>query len=467
MNILDKLSISGKIVLPIIEGGKGIGVSNGETAGAFAAAGAVGTFSGVFPQVIDDNGEIIPLIFKGKNRKERFEEIIDHCIKGCISQAQIASDIAKGNGRIHINILWGMAGAERILNGVMESAKDKIHGITCGAGMPYKLADIAEKYKTYYYPIVSSTRAFRALWMRSYNKFSDLLGGVVYEDPWKAGGHTGLTQKDNPDVEEDPFHRVREIRQYMNKVGLEKTPIIIAGGVWYLNKFKDLIDNIEIGPIAFQFGTRPMLTQESPISTRWKEKLFSLTRKDVTLNKFSPTGFYSSAVNNEFLIELKERSKRQIDFRNESDSEFNTAISLKSDAKPIYVKSIDTNRIDEWKSNGFSVGLKTPDSTIVFVSSEKATQIRDDQRNCKGCLAGCKFSSWMQSPETNYSTGEIPDPRSYCIQGTLQNIIQDDNIDNQLMFSGSNVFNFSKDSLFSKGYIPTIKEMIQRILNGK
>ncbi len=467
MDFLDKLTISGKKVLPIIEGGKGIGVSNGVTAGAFAAAGAVGTFSGVFPQVLDDNGDIIPLIFKGRTRKERFEEIIDYCIKGCISQARIASDISKGNGRIHINILWGMAGAERILHGVMESAKDKIHGITCGAGMPYKLVDIAEKYRTYYYPIVSSTRAFRALWMRSYSKLSDLLGGVVYEDPWKAGGHTGLTQKENPEIEEDPFPRVREIRQYMNKVGLENTPIIIAGGVWYLNKFKDWMNNIEIGPIAFQFGTRPMLTQESPISTRWKEKLLSLTRKDVTLNKFSPTGFYSSAVNNEFLVELKERSERQIDYRNEPNAEFEKAITLKSVGKSVYVRPVDANKINTWSKIGFTTGLKTPDSTLVFVSPEKAKQILDDQRNCKGCLAGCKFSSWMQNPENNYSTGEIPDPRSYCIQGTLQNIIQDDNIDKQLMFSGSNVFNFSKDPLFSKGYIPTIKEMIHKIINGK
>ena len=43
---LDSLVISGKEVLPIIEGGKGIGVSSGRSSGAFASAGAVGTFSG-------------------------------------------------------------------------------------------------------------------------------------------------------------------------------------------------------------------------------------------------------------------------------------------------------------------------------------------------------------------------------------------------------------------------------------
>ena len=49
--------ISGlKDVLPLIEGGKGISVSNGETCGAWAAAGAVGTFSAVNADSYDEKG---------------------------------------------------------------------------------------------------------------------------------------------------------------------------------------------------------------------------------------------------------------------------------------------------------------------------------------------------------------------------------------------------------------------------
>ena len=50
--------------------------------------------------------------------------------------------------------------------------------------MPYKLSEIAARFGIYYYPIVSSARAFNALWKRSYRKTADYLGGVVYEDPW-------------------------------------------------------------------------------------------------------------------------------------------------------------------------------------------------------------------------------------------------------------------------------------------
>ena len=74
----------------------------------------------------------------------------------------------------------------------------------------------------------------------------------------------------------------------------------MAGGVWYLREWTDWIDNPELGPVAFQFGTRPLLTRESPISDAWKARLLTLREGDVYLNRFSPTGFYSSAVHNGF-----------------------------------------------------------------------------------------------------------------------------------------------------------------------
>ena len=67
---------------------------------------------------------------------------------------------------------------------MLDGAKGLIHGVTCGAGMPYRLAEICARYGVHYYPIVSSGRAFNALWKRAYHKFQDWLGAVVYEDPW-------------------------------------------------------------------------------------------------------------------------------------------------------------------------------------------------------------------------------------------------------------------------------------------
>jgi nitronate monooxygenase len=461
---LQPLVISGKEVAPLVEGGKGIAVSNGESSGAWAATGGVGTFSGVNADSYDENGKIIPLSYQGRTRRDRHEELLAYAIQGGLAQARIAHDVSGGEGRIHMNVLWEMAGAERVLHGVLGGAKGLIHGVTCGAGMPYKIAQISAEYGVYYYPIVSSARAFRALWKRSYNKFPEWLGGVVYEDPWRAGGHNGLSNSEDPDVPEDPRPRVAELRTVMNELGLNTVPIVMAGGVWYLRDWADWIEDPDVAPVAFQFGTRPLLTQESPISKEWKARLLTLEEGDIYLNKFSPTGFYSSAVRNPFLRELKERSDRQIAFVDEAVGELSHEFRIGLRGRKIFVTAADKAHAEKWMSEGYTDGIRTPDSTVIFVSPEKGKQIRTDQSDCMGCLSQCQFSDWAQNEAG--TTGRRPDPRSYCIQKTLQDIVHGDPVDEQLMFAGHNAFKFRDDPFYSNGFIPTVKQLIERLHTG-
>ena len=179
MSVVEPLVISGKEVWPLVEGGKGVAVSNGRSTGAWAAAGGVGTFSAVNADALDDNGEYIPLVFRGRDRLERHEELIDYSIRGGISQARLAHEMSRGEGRIHMNVLWEMGGCERVLQGVLDGAKGLIHGVTCGAGMHYRLAEICAGHRVHYYPIISWARAFNALWKRAYNKVAEWLGEVV------------------------------------------------------------------------------------------------------------------------------------------------------------------------------------------------------------------------------------------------------------------------------------------------
>src|SRR4051794_28164835 len=127
-SIVEPMFLSGASVWPLVEGGKGVAASNGTSAGAWAAAGGVGTISGVNADLIDDNGEYVPLIYKGRDRQARHEELVDYSTRGAISQARIAHELRQGEGRIHLNVLWEMGGCERVLNGVLEGAKGLIHG---------------------------------------------------------------------------------------------------------------------------------------------------------------------------------------------------------------------------------------------------------------------------------------------------------------------------------------------------
>lgn len=466
LKALKPIIVSGKEVHPIIEGGKGVAVSNGETCGAFAKAGAVGTFSGVNPDRYTENGELVINSYKGATRRERHEELVRMGIEGGIAQAQKAHEMRGKEGRIHVNILWEMGGAQRVLEGVLDGTKGMVHGVTCGAGMPYKLSEIAEKYNVYYHPIISSMRAFRALWKRSYHKSKDLLGSVVYEDPWLAGGHNGLSNSEDPKKPEDPYPRVAELRKFMNEVGLNETPIIMAGGVWHINDWLHWLDNPEIGPVGFQFGTRPILTTESPVPEEWKKRLLTLKKGDVLLNRFSPTGFYSSAVRNDFMLEMEARNDRQVPYVSKPEGVMSESIPFGPRKREVFVEPQDKVRALRWIAEGYDEIMKTPDSTLIFVTKEKSQEIHKDQIDCMGCLSHCRFSNWKDHDD--YTTGKKADPRSFCIQKTLQDAAHNGSIlEDQLMFAGHNAYKFSTDPFYANNNVPTVGELVERILTGE
>ena len=462
---LSPIVYGGREVWPLVEGGKGVSATNHASSGAWAAAGGIGTVSAVNADSYDENGNVIRQVYPQDTRRERHEQLIQYGIDGGVAQVQQAYEIANGQGAININVLWEMGGAQAVLEGVLERTKGMVTGVTCGAGMPYKLAEIAARFNVHYLPIISSARAFRALWKRSYHKVADLMAAVVYEDPWLAGGHNGLSNAEDPRSPEDPYPRVKALRETMRKEGVsEDVPIVMAGGVWFLREWNDWIDNPELGKIAFQFGTRPLLTHESPIPQEWKEKLRTLDEGDVLLHKFSPTGFYSSAVKTPFLYDLMHRSDRQIPVFKRNEEEGTEPLADSGKAKSMWVKPEDKQKANGWMAQGFTEALKTPDGTAVFVTPDSRDEIRKDQQDCMGCLSHCGFSSWKDHDD--YTTGRLADPRSFCIQKTLQDIAHGGSPDDNLMFAGHAAYRFKQDPFYSNNFTPTVKELVDRILTG-
>ena len=248
---LKPILYGGREVWPLVEGGKGVSATNHMSSGAWAAAGGIGTVSAVNADSYDAEGKIIPQVYHSLTRKERHEELIQYGIDGAVAQVERAYEMSGGKGAININVLWEMGGAQQILEGVLARTKGKIAGVTCGAGMPYKLSEIAERHNVMYLPIISSARA-----------------------------------------PQNPYPRVAALRETMRAEGIaDSVPIVMAGGVWYLRDWDNWIDNPELGQIVFQFGTRPLLTEESPIPQAWKDRLRTLDDGDVLLHRFSPTGF--------------------------------------------------------------------------------------------------------------------------------------------------------------------------------
>ncbi|MDR2778243.1 MAG: nitronate monooxygenase [Rickettsiales bacterium] len=462
---LKEFVVGNREFLPIFEGGKGIGITTGLTAGNFALNDCIGTFSAVNPDIIDLNGKVTRMLLKAKTRLERHIEMIQNSVDGIISHARLARDIAKDRGRIHMNVLWEMGGTETILNNALVKLKGIVQGVVCGAGLPYRLGDICAKYKVNYFPIVSSVRAFRVLWKKSYERTKEWLGAIVYECPWRAGGHNGLSNSEDPFVKGNTYDRVKELRSFMNEIGLGNKFVVVAGGVWNLKEYENYLANPEIGNVAFQFGTRPILTKESPISDRWKNTLLTLKPADIRTNSFSPTGFYSSAIDNSFLQELTDKNTRQLQYSSSYSDEFNCELKISSGAI-VFIRENDLEISNRWINGDYRITVKTPEDTILFLRDDDYEDMKNDMENCCGCLSQCQFSCWQQSSET-HNSGRIPDFRKMCIQKALQNAKNDEEVQKQLYFAGSEAYRFGTDPLYHGGHIPTIKELIELIAIGE
>ncbi len=102
---LKPITYAGREVWPLVEGGKGVAATNHASAGAWAAAGGIGTVSAVNADSYDPDGKIIPQIYHELTRRARHEELIRYAIDGAVEQVKRAYDIAGGNGAININVL--------------------------------------------------------------------------------------------------------------------------------------------------------------------------------------------------------------------------------------------------------------------------------------------------------------------------------------------------------------------------
>ena len=207
-----------------------------------------------------------------------------------------------------------------------------------------------------------------------------------------------------------------------------------------------------------------MLTEESPIPQGWKDHLRTLEPGDVLLHRFSPTGFYSSAVRNPFLRNLEARSERQVPYSKVAAGEHTVQLDVGVKGKNFWVTPADLARARSWYGAGFTEALRTPDDTIVFVDKTERESIRKDQADCMGCLSHCGFSAWKDHDD--YSTGRLADPRSFCIQKTLQDIAHGGPIDENLMFAGHSAFRFKQDPFYSNNFTPTVRQLVDRILTG-
>lgn len=265
------LTIRGRQLLPIIQGGMGVGISGHRLAVAVAKEGAVGTIASV------DLRRLYPDIMQ---RLRKCHDPVVHSaanIEALDREIRAAHAIAP-DGFVAVNVMRALSNYAEL---VVQACKSGANAIISGAGLPFDLPELTKKFKNVsLIPILSEERGVRAVlkkWMRK----GRLPDAIVIEHPRYAGGHLGATRMEEVNDPKFDFGRVlEEIRRVFHELGiaLGSIPLIPAGGVNSFQKLKELFD---MGAAGAQIGTPFAVTEECDAHPNFKKVLAEARPEDI------------------------------------------------------------------------------------------------------------------------------------------------------------------------------------------
>ena len=272
---LRMLQLSGKTLLPVVQGGMGVGVSAGGLAGTVANLGAVGTLSSVdlrrlHPDLMARTGHLD----KEPDARQQIESANLIALDREIKKAQVLSN---GRGLIAVNIMKAL---NQYPGYVAQSLASGADAIVVGAGLPLDLPELAKDFPhTALIPILSDARGVQLV-VRKWEKKGRLPSAIVIEHPKLAGGHLGAASVD--DLNDPRFNfdvAIPAILDFFKTAGLEgKIPLIAAGGI---SCREDILKLQALGASAVQLGTAFAVTQECDAPLAFKEILADAKPEDL------------------------------------------------------------------------------------------------------------------------------------------------------------------------------------------
>ncbi len=269
---LPPLVIRGRSLLPVVQGGMGVGISAHRLAGSVAAEGAVGTIASV------ELRQLHPDLVEKTRRTKDTRLINEANLEALDREIRAARDISGNNGLIAVNVMKAVGIHGDLVRQACESGAD---AIVMGAGLPMDLPDVTAEYPDIaLIPILSEERGVRAVlkrWMRK-NRLPD---AIVIETPHAAGGHLGASNVDEINNPKFSLKRVlEEVSRVLDELGIsrESIPLIPAGGI---NSFSRLKEVISYGARAGQIGTPFAVTEECDAHIRFKEVLANAKPSDI------------------------------------------------------------------------------------------------------------------------------------------------------------------------------------------
>lgn len=297
------LTIRGRTLLPIVQGGMGVGISAKRLAGAVAATGAVGTVASVDLRHLHEDLMAESEHARGQDDLNRLNLIaLDREVKGALENAH-------GNGLVAVNVMKAVDSHAALVRQACESGA---HAVVMGAGLPLDLPEMtADHPGVALIPILSESRGISIV-LKRWMKKNRLPDAIVIEHPNHAGGHLGAARIEDLGDSKFDFRRVlEETFDVFKSLGLEreKIPLIVAGGVNTFEKVKTYLT--EFGASAVQIGTAFAVTREGDAHENFKRTLAEARPEDI-VEFMSVAGLPARGVLTPFLKSyLKRESKLQ------------------------------------------------------------------------------------------------------------------------------------------------------------
>lgn len=268
-------TLAGRELLPVVQGGMGVGVSAGRLAGTVAALGGIGTVSSV------DLRRLHPDLWAQTSQREGEPDAgarIDAAnLEALGREIAKARQLAGGRGLVAVNVMKALTAYEAQVRHAMACGAD---ALVVGAGLPLDLPDLAREHPgVALIPILSDARGVQLI-VRKWEKKGRLPDAIVIEHPRRAGGHLGaakVADLNDPRFEFDVV--LPQVQAFFKSAGIEgRIPLIAAGGVESLDDIRRLQS---LGASAVQLGTAFAVTAECDADPAFKRVLADAGPEDL------------------------------------------------------------------------------------------------------------------------------------------------------------------------------------------
>jgi nitronate monooxygenase len=300
MTASPSLAIRGHTLLPIVQGGMGVGVSAHRLAGAVARAGALGTVASIDLRHHHADLSEQAKHCRDKNELNRLNLIaLDREIKSALA-------IAAGHGLVAVNVMKAVDAHAAI---VRQACAAGAQAIVMGAGLPLDLPELTEGYPDVaLIPILSDARGV-AIVLKKWARRKRLPDAIVIEHPRYAGGHLGAPDPaDLASARFDFSDVLPGVFRVFDDLGIARgqIPVIVGGGI---NSHEKLLDALAMGASGVQLGTPFAVTEEGDAHPNFKRVLLDAKPEDI-VTFMSVAGLPARAVKTPWLVNYLRRESR-------------------------------------------------------------------------------------------------------------------------------------------------------------